>query len=128
MIDGMIIKMCRCNSTFHIICRMLNRSKFIDIMPVRKNDDTSRMLTCASSDSRTPFGHSFYLTFSFSLLMFLIVVPDKSIRCLICQSTDRSSLKCMSFTEKNFCIFMSLCLIISGKVQVDIRFFVSFES
>ena len=49
-------------------------------------------------------------------------------RCLIRQRTDRSGTESLSRTKDYFCIFMCLTLILTGEVQVDIRFLVSLES
>ena len=128
MVNGMVIKMCRCNATFHIVGRMLHRCKLIDAVSVRKYYDSSRMLSGTSPDSGTSFCNSFNLTATLSLTTFFIIVFHKSICCLICQRTDRSGFECMTLTKENLCIFMSLRLVISGEVQVNIRLFISLET
>ena len=120
--------MCCCNSTFHIVCRMLYRRKLIDAVSVRKYYNSTRMLSGTSPDSGTSFRDSLNLAATLSLTTLLIIIFHKSIRRLIGQRTDRSGFECMTLAKENLCIFMSLRLVVSGEVQVDIRLLVSFKS
>ena len=128
VVNGVIVKMGGDDVRGHIVGRMLHRCKLIDAVSVRKYYDSSRMLSGTSPDSGTSFCNSFNLTTTLSLTTFFIIVFHKSICCLICQRTDRSGFECMTLTKENLCIFMSLRLVISGEVQVDIRLFVSLKS
>ena len=58
----------------------------------------------------------------------LIIILHISKCRLICQRTNGSGFERMPFSEDDLCIPVRFCLIVSGKVQVDIRFLVSFKS
>ena len=120
--------MCCDNITVFIICRMLNRSKFLDFHTLWKHDNTTRMLPGSPSYTGTALNNSvdFTITFMYSPLFKIILYITKS--CLISQCAYGSCLKCLSFTKNNFRIFMSICLIFAGKIKVNIRFLVSFKS
>ncbi len=96
----MVIEMGRCNSVVHIIGRVLHRCKLIDAVSVRKYNDSSRMLSRTSADSRTPFCNTVNLTFSFTLTMFFVIVFHKSVGSLVRQRSDRSGFECMSLTKQ----------------------------
>lgn len=67
------------------------------------------------------------VNFTVSLMyaaLFIIIFDITECR-LIRQRTDRSCLKGLSLPEDNFGVFMCLTLVLSGKVQVDIRLFIS---
>jgi hypothetical protein len=55
MIDGMVLKMCRNNIRIHIICRMLDCRKVINVILMWYYDNSSRMLAGCSFYSRTAF-------------------------------------------------------------------------
>ena len=128
MINGVVIKMRRDDPALHIVSRMLYRSKFIDVMTVRKHHNTAGMLPGTAPDPGAAYRDPLNLTAALPLLTFLIIILYKSISRLVSQRADRSRLKSVSFTEQDFCVFMGLCLIISGKVQVDVRLLVSLET
>ena len=44
-VNRMVIKMCGDNVTVHIIRRVLDRSKFLNLLTYRKYDNASRMLS-----------------------------------------------------------------------------------
>lgn len=70
------------------------------------------------------------VNFTVSLMyaaLFIIIFDITECR-LIRQRTDRSCLKGLSLPEDNFGVFMCLTLVLSGKVQVDIRLFISLKS
>ena len=116
------------NITVHIICRVLNRGKFLNIPTNGKNNNSSRMLSCSTSDTCTSLHNSVDFTVTFSLTSFFIIIFHITKGCFLCQSTDSSCLKSLSCTKNNLYITMCLSLIITGKVQVNIRLFISFKS
>ena len=70
------------------------------------------------------------VNFTVSLMyaaLFIIIFDITECR-LIRQRTDRSCLKGLSLPEDNFGVFMCLTLVLSGKVQVYIRLFISLKS
>ena len=107
MINGVVIKMRRDDSALHIVSRMLYRSKFIDVMTVRKHHNTAGMLSCTAPDPGTAYRDPLNLTASLPLLALLIIIFYKSISRLVSQRANRSRLKSVSFTEQDFCVFMA---------------------
>ena len=124
----MIVKMCRNNISRHIICRMLHRSEWVDIFPVRKYNDSSRMLSGTSADTGTSLNNpvNFASSLSCSPLFKIVLYIPKC--CLIRQRTNRSGTERLSGSENDFRIFMGITLIISWEVQIDIWLFISFKS
>ena len=124
----MVIEMSGYNIRCHIISWMLYRRERINILTQRKDDNTSRMLTGTSSDSGTPLYDTVNLAYSFSGISLFVIILYKSIGCFLCQGTDRSGTIGLPITENNLCILMCITLVVTGKVQVDIRLFITFKS
>ena len=119
--------MCGRNIDRHIICRVLNRSKCINLFPHRKNNDTTRMLSRSTTHPDTSKYDPVNFTVSLMYAALFIIIFDITECRLIRQRTDRSCLKGLSLPEDNFGVFMCLTLVLSGKVQVDIRLFISLK-
>ena len=128
VIDGVIVKMGRDDAALHIVRRMLNRRKFINIMAVGEHNDAARMLSGTAPDPGTSFRDPLDLAAALALFPLLVIVLYKTVSRLVGQRTDGPGLECMPFPEKHFRIFMGLGLIVPGEVQVDIRLLVSLES
>lgn len=124
----MVIEMCGNDIGRHIIRRMLYRCKRVDLFAKRKYNNSSRMLSGTSADSRTPLYDTVNLTFSFTLSMFLVIILYITECGLVRQCTYRSGTECLTRTKDNLCILMRITLIISREVQVNIRLFISLES
>ena len=120
--------MCGDNVTVHVIGRMLNRGKFFNVPSNGKYNDTSRVLSCGSPHSGTALHDPVDLTVSLPLSTFFIVVLHISKSCFFSQGTDGSCLKGLSCTENNLDIPVCFSLIVTGKVQVNIRLLISFKS
>ena len=106
MVDGMVLKMCCNNICIHIICRMLDCGKFINLMFMRYYDNSTRMLACGSLYTRTAFRQTLHLTSSFMNISFFKIFVHITICCLFCKGTDGSCPECLSLSENNFYIFM----------------------
>ena len=124
----MVFKMCRNRIRRHIVCRMLNRSKRIDFLSHRKHHDTSRMLSGGTPDSHTSLHNPVNFTVSFMYAAFFIIIFHITKCSLICKRTNRSGSKSLSGSKNNLGIFVRLTLIVSGKVKIDIRLFISLKS
>ena len=124
VVNGVIVKVGRNDPALHIIGRMLHRRELIDAVSVGKYDDTSRMLPRAAPDPRAPFCDALDLAPALSLLMLFVIILHKAVRSLIRQGADRPRLKRMPLAEEHFRVFVGLCLIVPGEVQVDIRLLV----
>ena len=120
--------MCGRNIDRHIICRMLNRGKCINLFPHRKNNDTTRMLSCSTAHADTSKYNPVNFTVSLMYTALFIIIFDITECRLICQRTDGSRTERLTGAENNLCVFVCLTLVITGEVQVDIRLFVAVEA
>ena len=128
VIYGMIIKMC-CNcSAVHVICRLLNRSKCIYLLTVRQYYYSPRMLPRSSFYAYTAQRKSPYLSLVFSFTMFRKVIFNIAECSLSGKCSYSSCSKCKSLAEKLLCIFMSMRLIFSRKIQVYIRLLIPLKT
>ena len=127
-INGVIVKMCRDNIRIVIVCRMLHRSKRIDIFSKGQYDNTAGMLSRGSPDT----GASLYNPVNFTIPLmhapFFIIILHISECRLVRQRTNRPRPERLTRPEDHLRIFMSLTLIFSGKIQVNIRLLISFKS
>ena len=128
MVDGVIIEMGRYNIRSHIICRMLHRSKGINVLPQRQYDDTTGMLSRTPSDSCTSLHNPVNLTGPFSCAPFFIIILYISERGFICQGSNGPGSIGLSGSEDDLRVFMCVTLVISREVQVNIRLLIPFES
>ena len=128
MVDGMVIKVRRHNIRCRIICRMLHRSKGINILPQGKYDNSSRMLSGTSSDSGTSLHDPVNFADTLSRTPLLIIIAHKSKCRLIRQRTDGSGTVSLPVTENNLRIFVGITLVVTGEIQVNIRLLISLKS
>ena len=120
--------MCRDDITVFVICRMLYRSKFLNFLTYRKNNDTARVLSCRSSDTGASLNDPVNLTVTLMLSTFFIIIFHITECCFFCKCADGSCLECLTLTENNLRITMGICLIFTGEIQVNIRLFISLKS
>ncbi len=124
----MIIKMCREHTRFRIVGRMLYRCKIVNIFVTWHDHNATWMLSSGSFYARAFFFEpNTFCGVDFDLVVFHIFL-DKSIRRLVCHRTDRSRTEYIIFSKKFFGVFMRSGLIFARKVEVDVGFFVAFES
>ena len=116
VVDGMVIEMGRDRLRGHIVRRMLYRGKRIDHLAERQNNDTSRMLSRCTPYADTPLNDPVDLTVSLPFPMLLKVILHIAVGRLICQSTDSTRTKRLSFTEDNLRIVMGTALVFTGEV------------
>ena len=128
VIDGVIVKMRRDNVRGHIVGRMLNRRKGMDFLSVGQHHDTARMLACGTAHAHTALHDPVDLTVPLVLASFLVIILHITEGRLVRQRADGSGPEGLSLSENHLGVFMGLGLIITGKVQVDIRLLVSLES
>ena len=107
---------------------MLNRSKLLNFLSMGKYNDSSGMLTCCTTDTRTALHDPVNLTVPFSLAPLFKIILHISESCFLRKSTDGSCFKGVPLSENNLCIFMCHCLIFTGEIQVNIRLLVAFKS
>ena len=118
----------RNNIRRHIVSRMLHRRKGIDIFPERQDDDPSRMLSrtspysCTSGNDPVDFARSFARSLLFKISFHIAE------SCFFRQRADRPRPISLSRSKNNFRILMSLALVFTGKIKVNIRLLVPFKS
>ena len=128
VVDRVVIKVGRDDIGRHIVCGMLDRGECVDILPQRQDNDSARMLTGASPYTRTTREKPFDLAVSLCDTLIFEIVLYISVCGLVRHGGDRTGLKGLFVTENNLGIGVCLCLVLSRKVQVNIRFLISFES
>ena len=123
----MVVKVGGHDIRMHIISRVLYRSKRVDILSQRQNDDSTRVLAGAPADTGTSLYDPVDLAGTLSLSPLLKIIFHKSKGRLIRQSTNGAGPICLTVTEDNLCILVRIALVVSGKVQVNIRLLVSLK-
>ena len=113
MVDAVVIKMCCDYVCCHIVCRVLDWCKGMDFLPDWKNYDSSRVLSCRTSDTCTSLRYSHYLTVALGHSALLKVFADIAVCCLVGYSADSPRLKGLSLSENNLSVRMCLRLILS---------------
>ena len=106
---------------------MLYRRERIDILSQRQDDNTARMLSGAPPDTGTTRYNAVDFTVPFSAAPLFVVPLDITVCSLVCQCANGSRAVSLSRAKNNFRILVSLTLVFSRKVQIDIRLFVSFK-
>ncbi len=124
----MVFKMRRNNIRPHIVCRMLDRRKRIDFLPHWEHDDAARMLPGRTPDADTALHNPVNFTKTLMNAALLVIALDIAKRGFICQCTDRARPKRLPGAENNLGILVRLTLVITGKIEVNIRLLVSFKS
>ena len=128
LIDRMIIKMCRDNVRFHVVGRMLYRTELIDLMTVRHDDDTPRMLSRSLFDPCTAVRQTIHLSLVDADLPLFKISRHITIGDPVLDRTDGSCFIYIFLAENLFDILLRRTLIFPGKIQVDIRLLVGFKS
>ena len=129
MIQIVVTKMRCAHITFHIVRRILDGRNIRNVHLLWHNHQTACMLPrCAfrpfhgvlqGADTR-----SGKMLLFFRHIRLLQVFPNKPIGCFFLNTGNRSGTKHFSFSKKLFGIFMNGGHIYTGKIQVDIRFFI----
>ena len=107
---------------------MLNRTEGINILSHWKNDDSSRVLTCSTSNTCTALYYSVNFAFSLTSPDAVVVFFNKAVGCLISKRRYSSRSEGLTVTEDNLGVLVGLGLILSREVKVDIWLLVSLES
>ena len=113
----MIIKMGGDNIAVHIVGRVLDRSKLLNIPSNGKNNDPSRVLTRGPAHSGAALDDPVDLTVPLPLSPLFIIIFHIAECRLLRQSTDSSRLKGLSRTENNLYIPVGFSLIIPEKFR-----------
>ena len=128
VVDGMVVKMRRYNIRCHIVCRVLHRCERINLLAKRQNDNTARMLPRCPSHAGTSFYDTVDLAGTLPLAAFFVIIFHVTKCRLLGKRTNCSGTVSLAFSENNLGIAVSISLIITREIQVDIRLFVSLKS
>ena len=112
----------------HIVCRVLHRGKRINLLPHRENHNPPGVLPCSAPHPHASLDNAVHLTVSLVdaplLIIFFYVAESRFIR----QSTDSPCPESLSVAENHLCVGVGLALVFPGKIKVNIRLLVPFES
>ena len=112
----------RCyNAAFRLVCRILHGGKIVNLVFLRDNDYTARMLARCSADADKAVSKPCLLRPGEAFALILQKLLYKAVAVFILQCRNRAGAEYIFRAEKNFRIFMRFGLDIAGKVQVDIR-------
>ncbi len=126
-IDLVIIEMRGHDIRRGIVGRVLHRTEFIDLVIVRADDDAARMLAGRTLDAGTMLRQTVFFIFVDRDIPLFKKLRHIAKGRLFGDRADGPGLKNIFFAEDGPHIAMRDRLIFSGKVQVDIRLFVSLE-
>ena len=111
-----------------VVGRVLYGTKLIYLMIVRDYYYSSRMLSGGALDSRTMLSKPVSLIFVYRNPLLLIKLSHISVSSLICDSSHRTGLENILFSEYRTDILMGYGLILSGKVKIYIRFLIAVKA
>ena len=111
-----------------IVCRVLHRTKIVDFISLRHDDDPSGVLPRGSLDANAAADQSFQFRTAYGDSFPLQIFCRISESGFFCQRADCSGTEGMPLTKQHFCIFMGVALDVSRKVQVNIRRLISIEA
>ena len=107
---------------------MLYRTELIDFMAVRHDDDAARMLSRSLFDPCTAVSQTIHLSLVDTDLPLFKIPRHITISDPVLDRTDGSCFIYIFLAENLFDILLRRTLILPGKIQVDIRLLVGFES
>ena len=111
-----------------VVRRMLDRGKIEHIVIIRHNDHAARVLTGGALDPGAAFAQAVFLRFMQGHSPLVQVVFYITIGGLIGKRTGGPRLKDVSLSEQLLGVLVCLRLVLTGKVQVNIRRLVPVEA
>ena len=100
----------------HIVRRVLHRRKRVNLLSEGQYDDTARMLSSGTPHTDAAGHDALNLAPALTNSFILIIMRHKTIRCLICQRTDRPRTEGLSFSKDDLRVAVRPALIFTGKV------------
>ena len=128
LIDIVEVKVSGLPFSCHIICRILDRSKVIDIHIVWNNNDSPRVLTGRPFDPSCTKSQALDLGISVVLAKITLIALDKTVSSLSCDCTYRSCPEGIFFPKNITDIQVGTRLVFPGEVQIDIGYLVPIET
>ena len=127
MIDGMIFKMCRHLIRRLVIRRLLDRCETVDLLRIRCNDDTSRVLAGGTLYAQTMLHDAVHFRLSHGDSTPLTETLDITEHRLLRIGGDSPRTEGMVLTEHLTDKGVSPGLVIAGEVKIDIRLLISLK-
>ena len=110
-----------------VVRRVLYRTKLINLVVIRTDNDSARMLSGRPFHARTMLRQTLLFIFVDRNIALFKELRDITISGFFCDRTDRSRLKHVFFTKNSPDIAVGHRLIFSGEVQVDIRLLIALK-
>ena len=111
-----------------IVCRMLHRTEIVNIDFLRHDNDAARMLTGVSADACTALDQAVFLRASNFHLALCHVFFDVAVCGFFRNRADSSRAEYMVMPEQLAGVPVNGRLILTGEVQVNIRYFIAVEA
>ena len=127
-VDGVVIKMGGDNIRIVVVGGMLHRSEGVDILPEGQHDDASRVLARGPADAGAAQDNAVDLAVPLVKAPLFIIFLHVAEGGLVRQGADGSGSEGLSGAEDHLRIFVGLALVLSGKVQVNIRLLVALKA
>ena len=124
----MEVEVGRSQSARNVVRRVLNRCEVLGVIACRNNDHSAGVLTGRSLNSRTALCQSVLLGTVYRYTLDLKPFFNKAVSSLVGNSADCAGLKCMINSEKLLGVSVSIELIFTAEVKVNIGLFISLES
>ena len=128
LIDIVEVKVSGLPFSCHIICRILDRSKVIDIHIVWNNNDSPWVLTSCPFDPSCTKSQALDLGIAVVLAKITLIALHKTVSSLSCDRTYRSCPKGIFFPKDIPNIQVGTRLVFPGEVQIDIGYLVPIET
>ena len=128
LIDIVEVKVSGLPFSGHIICRILDRSKVIDIHIVWNNNDSPWMLTGRPFDPSCTKSQALDLGIPVVLAIVPLITLDKTVGSLSCDRTYRSCPEGIFFPKDIPDIQVGTRLVFPREVQIDIGYLVPIET
>ena len=127
VMHGVKVKVCGGKVGLQVVGRVLNRGELIDFIFLGHNDHAAGMLTGGALDACASDGQTVFFRVAALNAALLHVPGDIAEGCLVGERGDGACTEHMVMTKELFDIMVSLVLVFTGEVQVDIRHFVAFK-
>ena len=128
VVDAVVVKMGG-NGALHIVGRMLDGRKGGHFLPVGKHHDAAGVLSRGTAHLGAAHGDALHLRPAHAGDAVLLVVPEHiAVGGLVLHGADGPRLVGLALAEDHLGVGVGLGLVISRKVQVDIRLLVSLKA
>ena len=125
---GVIFKMGGDLVTVGVICRVLHRTEIPNLILLRNNHQAAGMLAGGTPHAHTAGSQAGLFRFRGGFPPFLHILFDITEGSFFCHSTNGTGTEHMGCAKHGNTVFMGLCLILTGEIQVNIGHLVAAEA